>query len=1065
MSKDSLTIYRSSAGSGKTYTLTREYLRLAFSEKGKYKKILAVTFTNKAMQEMKNRIVEKLGEFKEGQMKGMGEELMKELDLTETEFQKKAADLLADILHDYSHFSITTIDAFFQRVIRSFARELGLAGSYRLELDIDLTIHEIVQELMAQVETDKTLRHWLSQFAREKLMEGGSWIVEKELASFTEELIKEDFAKYEEVVRSTSREELHIFNALLKKEIARIDRPMIDLARKGQEIMANFGLTPQDFYQGNRGIGVYYKKILEGEYEPNSYVVTSITDGKYASSAKGRALVVQQALEDGLQKIFEEIHEFWQSNRIVYNSAKQVLKKIYEFGLTLDILKKMQEYKKEHDIMFISDATRLLTRLVADTDAPFIFEKVGSFYDHFLIDEFQDTSTLQWDSFKPLVANSLAEGKANLIVGDVKQSIYRWRGGELELLQSNVEKDLGAGFITHRELRNNYRSEPAVIRFNNALFQSLIPTLSSVFNAHMTETMDGAPEYIMSIYQDVAQKIPQEREEETSGYVHVEFVDKGSGNEWKDFTGERLPKIIEELQDKGVPLKEMAILVRNNSDGQLAADILSAYAHEHKENGYRYDVISNDSLFLSGSPALRLIIAALRYLQTPENAIIRADLAWHYHKVHHGSPDLLPSLFLPCKLGNKGEKRENTLPEQLLHAMGDWSKRPFIDLIEKLIHVFELGKIKNQFAFIQTFQDHVLKFVSRERGDLKTFLTWWDDRAAKESIKVPEDLDAIRIMSIHKSKGLEFHSVIVPYMQWGINHFKGPTMWLDGPEPFFDRILPLKYSSDLDATYYKDAYHQERLKALIDNLNMLYVAFTRASHDLWILAPKKSKDKSKGDYTQMNDVLEVALSSTQFPLAESWSQSDMTFSYGQRDFRFNKQTGEHILPVRLEDFEESHWQEKLILKPVSPSMMKVETRVKINTGIVIHNLLSRVRYLPDFKAALDEVTWEEALSEQDIQHITSMLKASLKDERVRNWFSPEWKVLNEATILSSEGEYRPDRVMMKPSGIVIVDYKTGLQRDADQKQMRTYKSLIQEMEKLPVKGYLWYIDLNEIQEI
>jgi superfamily I DNA/RNA helicase len=920
---------------------------------------------------------------------------------------------------------------------------------------------------MAQVETDATLRHWLSQFAREKLVEGGSWMVERNLAEFTEELIKEDFEQIEKEVLKTTREELHALNIRLKELISSVDKTMRKLALKGKGIMEKHTVTEDDFYYKGKGIGVWCKNILGGEYDPNSYVVKTVTEGKYHAGDKSRHAVVDQALGDGLQGVFEELYTYWLNHRIAYNSARQVLRKIYEFGLTVDILLKMKEYKKEHDLMFISDATRLLTDLVADTDAPFIYEKVGSFYDHFLIDEFQDTSSLQWKSFSPLVANSLAEGKANLIVGDVKQSIYRWRGGELELLQHEVEKQLGSAFISHRELRNNFRSEPSVIRFNNAVFQALIPVLSSVFDAHMEEPGKEAADYIESIYKDVTQQIRAGREEENSGYVHVEFLEKsGRGNEWKELASERLPKIIEELQDKGVPLKEMAILVRNHKDGQQAADILSSYAHQHRDNGYRYDVISNDSLFLAGSPALRLIIAALRYLQAPDNAINRADMAWHYHRVHDGAQESLTTLFLPCRFAKQGEERISTRPEQLLHELGDWSSKPFIDLIEKLIHVFDLPKVKDQYAFLQTFQDHVLRFVSRERGDMKTFLTWWDERASKESIKVPEDLDAIRIMTIHKSKGLEFHSVIMPYMQWSINHSQGPTLWLTTEEPIFDRVLPLSYSQALDATYYREDYHSERLKALIDNLNMLYVAQTRAAHDLWILAPEMSKNKkSKGDFSGINDVLHVVLGSHTFPLAEAWDEATKTFSYGQRDFVFEKELHQTGAPERLMDFEESHWQDKLILKPVSASVMIAETRVKINTGIIIHNLLSSVRYLSDFEAALSNLAWEEALSKEEIDHIKHLLKTSMKDQRIRNWFSTEWKVLNEATILTPTGEYRPDRVMIGQTGVVIVDYKTGLQRTSDQQQMKHYISLIREMENLPVRGFLWYIDLNEIQEI
>ncbi len=1065
MDNQFLIIYRSSAGSGKTYTLTREYLRLAFSRTGNkhYRKILAVTFTNKAMQEMKDRIVDQLYEFSQGNLTGMGEELRQDFGMSEEEFQRASKSLLRDILHDYGHFSITTIDAFFQRVIRGFARELGLAGSYRLELDVDLTIHEIIQDLLAQVEDDPVLRQWLVDFSRHKLEEGSSWMVERHLESFTQDLLKEDFQVHEKEIRNMPREELHDLGKALKKEIARIRALLHGKANEVLRLMDEYGLTVNDFsYKGNGGVATFPSKVLQDNLEIGVRIRTAIEEDKYTGASEPQGNV-RAALDSGLRAKFEELLHLVDTRSPAFITASQVLKNMYVFGLTIDILRKMNEYKQEHDLMFISDATRLLTELVTNTDALFIYEKVGAFYDHFLIDEFQDTSQMQWESFLPLVRNSLAEGNTNLIVGDVKQSIYRWRGGALELLQSGVMQEFNQGYIDLRKLGRNFRSAASVVEFNNALFNALPGVVSVAYSSGEDHLEEVASAYIGDIYHDAEQAL--KTGSENKGFVYARFVteEKDEDDSVSDMCLSGLPAIIEELQDKGVPLSEIAILVRNNKEGKRSADILGEYARNHQGNGYRYDVISNDSLFLSGSRACRLIMAAMRFLHDPDNAINRAELTYLYYSVH--DPDTnLEQLFEAC--GTYHKDREPTLPEQLVSGLSSWTKRPLIELVEKLIHCLGLDEMNGQFAYLQTFMDHVLKFVSRERGDASGLLDWWDERSDKESIKVPEDLDAIRIMTIHKSKGLEFHSVIIPYLKWKLDHERGPLLWLEGREDPVRGRVPVDYSKTLNNSHFAAEYQSERLKAYVDSLNLLYVALTRASHDLWMIAPKSKKKKKEHEIKHINEALLMVVEQPGYLDGGTYDPDTGTYTFGNRDFRF-KDAGQRVdgEPVYLKKYTESNWRDDLLLKPVNQSLITSEQKVKINTGILIHNLLSRVRYTPDFGKVLAEVTWEEALSEEDVERIKQRILNAFERPEVKRWFSRKWRVMNEAVILTREGEYRPDRVMVSDEEVVVVDYKTGLQREKDIRQMQTYKDLLLELEGRPVSGFLWYIDLDEIIEV
>lgn len=1052
MNNESLIVYRSSAGSGKTYTLTREYLRLALAgRKTKaYQRILAVTFTNKAMQEMKDRIVGQLHQFSLGRLSGMGEELRKAFEMTPEAFRDESQRLLQDILHDYSHFSITTIDAFFQRVIRGFARELGLAGSYRLELDAELTIREIIQDLMAEVEDDKVLRKWLVEFARHRLEEGGSWMVERQLEEFTARLLNEDFQLHEKELRETPRDELHKLRSNLIRLMKGIEKELHEKAREILSWMDRYGLTTDDFHYKGSGVITFPLKILENNLEVTGRTRKAIEEGNYQGKSENPS--VTRALDDGMRAAFESLLALTDRYADDYNTAAHVLSNIYLFGLTIDILRKMNEYKQEHDLMFISDATRLLSDLVAHADALYIYEKVGSFYDHFLIDEFQDTSGMQWESFLPLVDNSLAYGKTNLIVGDVKQSIYRWRGGQLELLQSSVTNRF-AGRCEVRPLDSNYRSSRAVVSFNNAVFEALPAALGKAYG----DEGNKAEGYVRAIYHDAAQRIPQHRNGEVPGYVEAAFVpdDPDSDDSAWEQCLSRLPGIVEELQDKGVPLGEMAILVRRNKEGKRASEVLAAHARAQEGGRYRYDVISNDSLFLSGSPACRLIIAALRCLHSPDHPVYRAELSYLYYEIHSEDTDM-PALFAACGIG---EERTTTYPESLIRDLASWQKQPLMELVEKLIHSLGLGSLTGQFAYIQTFMDHVLKFVTSERGDASGLLEWWDQHAFKESIKVPDDLDAIRIMTIHKSKGLEFHSVIIPYLKWKIDHDKNPLLWLEHePEK---KIVPVNYKSSLADTHFRSQYNEERLKAFVDNLNLLYVALTRASHDLWIVAPQ-----GKNKIGNMNEALLSVLRNPGFLEQGTFDAETLTYRYGDKSFTYrHEQDSAQEEPLQLKEYTKSNWRDNLLLKPVNQTLIASERKIKINTGILIHQMLSRVRYTQDFKKALAGIAWEEALSEEDTERIRQQILAAFNRPHVKEWFSKKWKVINEASILTPDGEFRPDRVMISEQEVVIVDYKTGLQRDADQRQMRIYKQLLGEMEDKPVRGYLWYIDLDEIVEV
>lgn len=1052
-------IYRSSAGSGKTYTLTKEYLKLALTRNGYYKHILAVTFTNKAMQEMKNRIIQKLDEFSRGECDAMAEELMLFLGLDKDAFQHRCKTLLTEILHGYSHFAISTIDAFFQKVIRSFAKELGLAGSYRLELNHTAILIQIVDDLLLEVTDNKQIRDWLIRYARESLQDGSNWDVRKSIRQLAQEIFAESFKGIEEEVATQDKNLPQKLKASVDAVLANFEKKMHKLGCDGLEIIARHGLLVTDFRGGSAGVAHHLNKICkdQGEYEPTKTLLAVIEGSKsWYPKNSDNAVAIDAALADGLEAIFEEAIAYYRTDFKKYATALQVKQFVYGYGLLADLTRKLQEYKKEHDVMLISDATSFLKELVKDSDTPFVYEKVGSFYKHYLIDEFQDTSGFQWDSFRPLVEDSLAQGHKNLVVGDIKQSIYRWRGGDWELLLKKIQNDIGENRTSNMVLDTNFRSENNIIQFNNSLFQLFPKALVDEGGKESSETLDSW-NALDRVYEDTYQKVPEKKAKDAAGYVNITFLQDEKDWKYKEQVAEKLPVIIEELQDKGVPLKDIAILVRFNKEGKQVVDFLSAYEEAGKAKpGYRYDVVSNESLFLVTSPTVRVIIAAIRYLHDKKDKIVKAELLYEYQKVIKKSE--VPFSDLLLSISSNGF--EQWLPKRFLEDHHKLLYLPFYELVETLIDIFEANTIQGQFAYLQTFQDLVLKFSQNEKGDIASFLEWWEERAPKESIKVADDLDAIRILTIHKAKGLEFPAVIVPFCDWNVDHKnRTPIVWTEtNQDPFNVGHLPIRYKSALAQTYYDEAYQDEKAKAHLDSLNLLYVVFTRAVHNLWVLAPERKKS--------ISNVMRTVISDKKFELNEHWDEQKNVFEYGNRAFHFERAKTPESVNLQLEGYQHFNWRNRITVRQSAENFATADdTRTKINYGILMHKLLSKIRVLEDKKRAVQALYYEEGLNETQKKEMEQLLDRLLQNDQAKAWFCKDWKVYNEMTILTPEKEYRPDRVIAKKGCTVIIDYKTGVANESDKNQMGRYKSLLQEMGYLNIKAFLWYLGDNKVVEV
>jgi ATP-dependent helicase/nuclease subunit A len=1046
-------VFRSSAGSGKTRTLAKAYIKLALGgEPDSFRFILAVTFANKATQEMKSRILQYLHDFATGRKNNLSDELKRELNLSDDALQERSAALLSLILHRYSQFSISTIDAFFQRVIRSFTREAGLLGNFRLEVDNEFVLEEVIKDLMDELGPgNQQLTDWVTDFSRDKLLEGDNWNVVFALKLFASEIFKDQFKEVEDSIlksENTQEEYKRVMGVLRGVN----DKFMGDMKRKAaaaMQILEENGIERDDF--NNKDIGTplkYFREFAAGRYWEHGVRVTDavLSSSDWPSKKSLKYKQLKDLAESRLMPILKDMLSYNESDYKFVRSAREVMKNFYAFGLISDITRKLRTYRDENNVMLLADASKFLNGVINNSDTPFIYEKVGSYYRNYLIDEFQDTSGFQWRNFLPLLKEASDQNNSNLIVGDVKQSIYRWRGSDLELLQKQVTKEFGDNRVDVVTLESNYRSAGKIVEFNNKVFAAASKEVSLIVN-------DPLP---VDVYADAPQKNVRWPD---AGFVRFRVLPRGDSDEdWMDQAITLIPGWLEQLQDLGVRLKDIAILVRKNDEGQQVANYMLQFrTSDQAKKGYKYDVVSNESLRLDTSFSVNVLIAALKLMRNDRDLVARGQLAYEL--------GLLPGLdetFLHVMKGNVND----IFPKDFIEQMPALKRLSIFELTEVLVRMFRLGDNKEELAYITAFQDQVLEFSAREKTDVASFLEWWDmyksDKA--RSIKVSDSVDAVNILTIHASKGLEFKYVIVPFCSWGLNHDREPLLWTTSDVPPFSTLgaLAVRYSSTLDKTIFSAAYREEYSKVHLDNLNLLYVAFTRAEVGLIVYAPEQRSSRlvTVGDLLQRVVATEPSLSS---------HLTAGTFSFGEVKAFTDDRVKEDYETVRLDGYESADWRSKLVIKREGAEFFEdkvSDKRAKINRGILLHTVLSRIEYKSDASDKLNDYFLESALPKEETDIIRAQVHSILDHPQMSGWFTKEWTIKAEAMVLLPGGlQKRIDRIMLGKTRTVIVDYKTGVKKAADKEQVEQYAGVLMQMGYPNVQAFLVYLDDLRVEEV
>lgn len=999
---------------------------------------------------MKERILYYLNDFANGKTNNLSQEIANELGFSADELQQRSKGVLRVILHQYSLFAISTIDAFFQKVIRSFTREAGLLGNFRLEVENELVLKEVVDELMDELGQNKQLTEWVVEFSRDRLLEGENWNIVAALNGFAREIFNEEFQAIEDHLEKPSGDANPYKETMntLRKEMAVFEEFMKGKGKEALSIIEKNGITVDDFNYKDQGTAFkYFFEFSRGKhFQGGARIESALITGKNWPAKKSRNYQALVELADNqLIPILKEMVEYDVTNGPKYNSAYQVLKNFYAFGLIADITRKMKVYKQENNLMLLSDAPKFLNGVINDSDTPFIYEKVGTYFRNYLIDEFQDTSGFQWKNFQPLLKDALDQFQASMVVGDVKQSIYRWRGGDQQLLQTHVSNAMGEEATETKELNTNYRSAEHVVAFNNTLFKKAADVISNITGHPM------ATDAFYDVHQKSA-KYPGQ------GFVQITFVERPEGEEdWTNEVMKTLPQIIEDLQDQKIKLKDIAILVRKNEEGQRIATELLQYKNTQAKPGYRYDVVSNESLRLDTAASVNLLLSALKYLHNPTDAIVRGELAY---EVRRGEG--LESIFVDA--GNY--KMEEILPDEFITQTSWLNKLSVFELTEELIRMFDLGKDDSELAYIQAFQDLVLEFSAMEKNDLASFLEWWENMKNKKSIQVAGNVDAINVLTIHKSKGLQFKYVIIPFLNWRLNHEIPPLLWVQSEQPPFNDMgyLAVRYSSSLEKTYFEEAYKTELSKAYIDNLNLLYVSFTRAEEGLIAFGSKPSARKDKP--STAGDLVYECLTGDAV-LAAQMQNDQLTI--GTMQLLSKETDAEEYLPATLTHYASYDWRQKLVIKREGIEFFEEgvsEMRASINYGILMHRLLAHVHHQAEAENVLNELHIQNMFTEEERVILSEQLKKMMGHPIVGGWFGKEWEVRTEVPVLIPGGKQsRIDRVMIGRKNTVIVDYKTGEKKEQDRRQVEGYAGLLTQMGYPNVQGYLLYLEEMEVVEV
>lgn len=1076
-----LLVYKASAGSGKTFTLAVQYIRQLIEDPYSYRRILAVTFTNKATTEMKERILSQLYGIATSLKSSDGylKEIMKTSNKSVDEIRKAADTALKNIIHDYSRFRIETIDSFFQSVMRNLARELELGANMTIELNNGDVLSDAVDSMIEKLDRMSPTLYWLLEYIEERIADDKRWNVSSEIKGFGRNIFDEAYIEKGVALREKLKDTKFIpqYRKKLQEKRESILDTMKGFNEHFQEILNANGLTPADLKNGARGIGSYFNKIASGKLsnDVRNSTVEKCLEGAENWTTKTspyKDTIISLANQVLIQVLNDAENTRMSSNKVL-NSCDMSLRYLNNLQLLMRIDSEVREQNLSHNRFLLSDTNALLHSIIREGDASFVYEKIGTTIDTVMIDEFQDTSRMQWENFHLLLEESLAQKEGSMIVGDIKQSIYRWRNGDWKIL-AGLDKDRSFR-LNSKTLDTNWRSEANIIAFNNDIFTSACKVLNERYKADEGEDCTQ----LLDAYSDVRQKTSKNTKE---GYIKLSFLKNSEEHPYTDTTMELLAEEVDSLVKKGVRVNDIAILVRKNKSIPAIADYFD------KNTPYR--VVSDEAFRLDASLAVCMLIDGLRYISEPTDRIACARLAVAYQK-----EILKKNVDYNTVLLNNVE---DYLPAEFRLMLSEMSLMPLYELLEKLFVIFRMDMIEEQDAYLCAFYDAVTEYMQNNSSELTSFLTYWNDTLYAKTIPSGE-ISGIRILSIHKSKGLEYHTVLLPFCDWKMeNETYNHMLWCRineadaDKEPFCELDLtPVNYSSAMAESYFSDSYREERLQLWVDNLNLLYVAFTRACKNLIVWCKDEQKDTvSKLLRESMDCMKEIKMTCNMPELDEEDEENKeendepIVYEYGEICISSKKKKSDSTnrlvaipdaVNVKIEsleteiDFKQSNRSADFI-RGDEDEEENLRSQY-IRQGQLLHTLFASIDTKEDLIAAIERLLFEGVIeSAEKAQEIYEIAEKALNLDEVKDWYSGEWTLYNECSIIYNDEQgkmqtRRPDRVMMKGNEVVVIDFKFGKKKPEYSTQVREYMSLLSEMGYTDIKGYIWYVYSGELENV
>ena len=1088
-------ILNASAGSGKTYQLAYKYVRDVIERPESYSAILAVTFTNKATEEMKTRILKEINILACGERSGYMALLRRETGLDEATVRQRARTARTRILHNYSRFTVLTIDRFFQRILRAFVKELGIDLNYNIELETASVLTESADALIEEITSNAELRCWLTDFVQERIDDGAKWDIRDGILALGDELFKE-----------RNRDALAVAGD--KKTLARLvedssarsaasKRQWQELGRRALEIMDEEGVAPTDFAGRSRSFALYFRTVADGAIKRPSetvYARSRSTEGWCAKAAPASTA----AAAARLQPLLDEICTHYDRDVRLWNTVDLLRENYRSFALLTDLYAKVRQLCDERNVLFLSETKRILSKLIGRNDTPFIYEKVGNRFERFMIDEFQDTSVKEWENFLPLLRNAMSQSEQTsvLLVGDIKQSIYRWRGGDWKILHSGAAEALGTADVEVKTLEENYRSLRGIVDFNNRIIDRVVAadTLAlrrtldeGVARGALAAAVAGRLAATLADAYATHTQRPCKRSRH-AGYVRIEtFADK--------------PPVVERLKeaiDRGFRPDEIAILVRGRNDGARVAEQLLDFKRHNDDPRYRFDIMTQEALVIGRAPVSGFVIAALHLTVDPQQRIRRAVYNRYLKRAFDaplpgGEADFLRTIRLQS-------------PEEAF---------------EKLVMHYGLDRQTDETAYLQALHEQIIGFSNGRVADIPLFLDWWEEQGATRSLSIERSESTVEIMTVHKAKGLEKKVVLIPYCNWPLNpKTSGGTnniLWAaprpadaktggtdgvsaesaaeevpktaaDTPprgtaQPAWSGEFPVRCKSAMAESLFAEAYYRETVYSHVDNINLLYVALTRAVEALCIFIPQQQRGPNVGalllqSLEHEDGIARLGDRSGRYTADESGE----TFEFGEAappepDAASDTEQPQHVVldryPTTLPD---------LRLRLPSDRYFETNGEAELaprNLGILMHRAFENAATRQEIDENIRLAVADGALSRHEADALTAAIDRQFADPTVAGWFDGSWNIVrNENEIVvphavrqrlalrrqdAGRALRRPDRVMIEGMRAVVVDYKFGLHEEPEhRRQIGEYVMLLREIGYREVTGYLWYVRLERI---